>query len=380
MTIARGPLRIVWFGSYSTGPGYPRSETLISGLRALGHDVVEIHAPLFEGAADRVGAGRGAGVARAAWRQTRAAMRLAGKWFAVGDHHVAVAGAGGVVDGPLLRFLQNLERRPLVVDAFIPLYDTVVRDRGLAEAGSLRARALLGVERFGGRVADLVLADTAANAELLAGDLGIARDKIAPVPISQPDPGAPLPLPPPSPLRVLLVATYIPLHGVDVVVEAARRLAGRGVELTIVGTGQTFDTIAPRATGVAGLTLIPRFEAPEAVAERLRASHVGLGIFGATEKAARVVPLKAALTLAHGRVLVTRESAAASEAFAVGDAVLVPPSDPGALADALAALRDNPERVAQLAVAGRSLYERRFSPRAVAESFLAALDCRELLP
>ncbi len=373
------PLRIVWFGSYAVGPGYPRSETLIAGLRELGHEVVEVRAPLFAGAGERVAAGRGAGAARLAWRQLGAALRLARGWFRVGDHHVVVAGSGGVADTLLLRLLQNVERRPLVHDAFVPLYDTVVRDRRLAAPESWRARAVRALERVQARAADVVLCDTAAHAELLAADTGVARERFAPVPVCQADPGPPAPLPDVAPLRVLLVATYIPLHGVETVVEACARLRGDGVEVSVVGAGQTLEAVRSRAAGVPGLTLVPEFRPPEEIAARLAASHVGLGVFGDTAKAGRVVPLKAALVLAHGRALVTRDAAPARAAL--GDAaLLVPPADPDALAVALARLRDDRTLVARLGVAGRRLYEERFSPRAVAGAFLAALEERGLTP
>ena len=77
-------MRFLWFGSYAKGPGYPRSETLVLGLRELGHEVVEAHAPLFEGADDRVRLGGGGGATRVAWRQARAAVRLAARYFKAG--------------------------------------------------------------------------------------------------------------------------------------------------------------------------------------------------------------------------------------------------------------------------------------------------------
>ncbi len=372
------PLRFLWFGSYARGAGYPRSSTLVSGLRLLGHDVREVHAPLFDGASDRVAVGGGGGLGRTAWRQAVAAARLAAGWFRTGDHHVAVAGSGGLVDALLLRFLQNVDRRPLVLDAFIPLYDTVVRDRLLARPDSLRARALGRLERVSGRVADLVLSDTGANADLLADDLAVPRDKLAVVPVAQPDPGPPASLPGDGPLRVLLVATYIPLHGVRTVIQAAALLGGQGVELTIVGTGQELAAVRADAESVPGLTLVPEFRPPEEIQDRLAASHVGLGIFGETAKAARVVPLKAALTLASGRALVTRDGPAAAEAL-TGAARLVPAADAGALAEALAELRDDRTGLARLAEAGRARYEERFTPTAVASAFVAALEERGLV-
>ena len=366
-------MRFLWFGSYSKGPGYPRSETLVAGLRELGHEVAEAHAPLFEGAGERVQLGAGGGATRAAWRQAHAAVRLAKQYFAAGDHDVAVAGSGGVVDAALLRFLQNFDRVPLVLDEFIPLYDTVVRDRGLAGASSLRARTLLRAERLSARLADVVLSDTSAQADLLAADLSIERSKLAVVPVAQKDPGRPAPLPAGGPLRVLLVATYIPLHGVATVVEAAERLEGSGVEIRIVGAGQGLDEIAPRARRVRGVELVPRFVPEDEVRAMLAASHVGLGIFGATEKAARVVPLKAALVASCGRALVTRDGPAAREALD-GAAEFVPAADAAALAAALARLASDRGAVDRLAAAARARYEERFTPRAAAARLVAAVE------
>lgn len=375
---AERPLRFLWFGSYAKGPGYPRSETLIAGLRALGHTVTEVHAPLFGGVAERVRAGRGRGLVRSALRQGGAVVRLARGWFAAEEHDVVVVGSGGVIDAPLVRFLQNFDRRPVVLDAFIPLYDTAIRDRGLAEPGSPRARLLLGIERLAGRVADLVLADTAEHAELLADDLGRARDVLHVVPIAQPDPGEPAPLPgDDGPLRVLLVSTFIPLHGVETVVSAAELLAGEPVHVTLVGDGQGLAAIRSRAEDA--LELIPEFVPRERIAEMAAASHVGLGVFGDTAKAARVVPLKAALTLAGGRALVTRDGPAAREGLD-GAAVLVPPADPRALADALRALAADRGRVRELALRGRERFLERYTPERAAQALVTGLHDRGLVP
>jgi glycosyltransferase involved in cell wall biosynthesis len=365
-------VRILWFGSYATGPGYPRSETLIAGLKELGHEVVEVHAPLFAGNEERVAAGGGRRLSRTALRQTLATAKLARRYFVAGPHDVAVVGSGGVVDAPLLRMLQGFARVPLVVDAFIPLYDTVVRDRGLAQPTSFRARSLLSIERLAGRVADVVLADTSAQADLLAEDLRIERSKIAVVPVAQPDPGPPAALPG-GPLRVLLVASHIPLHGVPTVVAAARRLAGKGIAIRIVGAGQGLAAASQEASGIQGLELVPRFVPEAEIRAELAASHVGLGVFGATEKAARVVPLKAALVLSCGRALVTRDGPAAREALD-GAALLVPPADADALAAALARLSADRGELVRLAREGRRRYEERFTPRVAASRLVAAVE------
>ena len=96
------PLRVVWFGSWSRGPGYPRSTDLIAGLRELGHEVVEVHAPLFDyGAAQRVslGSGSAVGAARCGSRGGSRVRRgdSARGWFRLDQVDVVVVGHGGPV-------------------------------------------------------------------------------------------------------------------------------------------------------------------------------------------------------------------------------------------------------------------------------------------
>lgn len=368
-------LEVQWFGSYSRGEGYPRSATLIDGLRDQGCRVTELHAPLFQGAGDRVSAAGGGGALRLLTRQTVAAARLAGAWFREDAPDVTVVGSGGLFDVPLLRFLQNIERGPCVYDAFIPQYDTVVRDRQLASPDSLRAKLLFRAERLACRLADAVLCDTSAHADLLARDYAVPRERFHVIPVAQPGPDAPSPLPADDGLRVLLVASFIPLHGVETVIAAAQRLTDSGIELEIIGHGQEFDRLAPHAAALPHVHLSGRFQPEAEVRAALRRAHVGLGVFGTTEKAARVLPLKAAMTLSEARALVTADTPAARDALGEsGDAaLLVPPGDADALASALVRLREDPELRAALATKGRRLYEERFTPQAVGSRLVETL-------
>ena len=109
--------------------------------------------------------------------------------------------------------------------------------------------------------------------------------------MSQADPGPPPPIPDGEPLRVVFVASHIPLHGVSTVIEAARILRGDRVAFTMIGAGQGLPEAERAANDVAGIEVIPRVLPREEIARHYAASHVGRGIFGTTAKAARVVPL-----------------------------------------------------------------------------------------
>ncbi len=91
----------------------------------------------------------------------------------------------------------------------------------------------------------------------------------------------------------------------------------------------------------------------------LRRAGCALGIFGSGPKAARVIPNKAFQAIACGTPLVTADTPAARELLTGGrDAVLVPPGDPQALADAVRSLARDQAKASEIGDAGRQTYLR----------------------
>ena len=100
----------------------------------------------------------------------------------------------------------------------------------------------------------------------------------------------------------------------------------------------------------------------EQLPEELHRAGGALGIFGTSEKAQRVIPNKAFQALACGAPLVTADTPGARELLADGEsALLVPPGDAEALADALRSLAADPELARRLSAGGRAAYEARAS-------------------
>jgi len=363
------PLRVLFFGTASTEEGYPRTRVLLRGLREAGAVVEECRVPLWSRSGERTRAARSLLSLGTLGRIARAQAGLVRGYLRAGDHDVALVGAEGHLDVLLLRALQLLRRRPLVFDPFLSLHDTIVEDRRLVREGSWAARALRFLDGWAGRLADGVLVDTDAMGRRFERDLGVPAGRTVRLFVGE-EPerfgtgrAEPLPEPPAPPLEVLWFGTHIPLHGTRVIVEAARALRGEGVRFTLVGAGQELEGAAAAARGLDNVRLLPRFlEAPE-LKERIRRSHVCLGIFGATAKAGRVIPCKVFDALSAGRALVTADTPAARELL-VPDrhALLVPPGDPGALAEAILKLRDDPLLRHELARRGLRLYRERATP------------------
>jgi glycosyltransferase involved in cell wall biosynthesis len=168
---------------------------------------------------------------------------------------------------------------------------------------------------------------------------------------------------PAGPMKVAFYGLYTPLQGTPVIGAALGRLAGAPVEVTMIGRGQDeaeTKRAAAANTSVRWLDWVPAAELPGVVA----AHDVCLGIFGTGDKALRVVPNKVFQGAAAGCAVVTSDTA--PQRRVLGDAaVLVPPGDPEALANALRGLADDRDALLKLRHAARQLASARFTPEQV---------------
>ncbi len=100
-----------------------------------------------------------------------------------------------------------------------------------------------------------------------------------------------------------------------------------------------------------------------------------LGIFGTSDKALRVIPNKAYQALACGTPLITGDTPAARELLTDGEnALLVPPGDPAALAEAMRRVAADPELAKRLSNGGRAVYEARASEEVLGERWRTLLE------
>jgi glycosyltransferase involved in cell wall biosynthesis len=346
------------FGHFA--PAYPRNRQVRAALEGLGHDVVDVQC---EGPVYR----RWPRLARAARAQKFDVM-----WVAF----------LGYSDVPLAWVLSRWRRVPLVFDAFILLHDTFVTDRTSVRRRSPAALFLRVLEVVACHLADVVVVDTIDHAERFARRtrLDPARIRVVHVGSDHETPCAPgntsaADMRDTTPFTVAFCGSFMPLHGADVIVQAAARLDDQpDIRFVLIGDGQTKTAVVQLADSL-GCHHVSFLGAQRG--EELRALLCGadilLGVFGASEKAMVVVPNKVVDALALAKPLITADTPAVRRLFDPSRVRTVPPRDASALADAILDLRADPAARASLGRAGRAAYEESFSPHALQAELAAVL-------
>jgi glycosyltransferase involved in cell wall biosynthesis/SAM-dependent methyltransferase len=353
-------MRALLFGTYDTSL-HPRIATIAEGLRAHGIEVAECNAPLGLDTAAKVD------MLAHPWRAPALLVRLARRWATLTRAasrmpapDVVLVGYLGHFDVLLARLL--FRKVPVVLDHLIGASDTG-RDRRLG--GIARQVLLRTIDACALRAADIIVVDTEEHLARLP-ERHQARAVVVPVgapsawhlaagPARPDDDG--------QPLRVVFYGLYTPLQGASVIGSALGRMAGAPIEVTMIGDGQDkAATMAAAGTSdaVRWLDWVPAAELPALVA-----SHdVCLGIFGAGDKALRVVPNKVFQGAAAGCAIVTSDTAPQRRALA-GAGLLVPPGDPDALAAALLRLAGDRGELARLRQRAREVAQEQFVPERI---------------
>jgi len=254
----------------------------------------------------------------------------------------------GIVEIFLIAPLARLMRRKVVLDAFLPIHDTIVVDRGLRNANGFVAKAIWLFERMGLRLADHIVTDTSEHADYYAREFGIDRERFQTIlvgaeghftPAASSDLAADILGPVDDRPIVLFYGQLIPLHGVPTIIEAARLCADRRARWVVIGRGQleplVKQALADDSNGsFEWIEWVDYNRLPSVIAR----ARICLGVFSASDKAARVIPNKLFQQLAVGKPIITRESPAVETLAAdhPNSIWTVPAEDPQALANAVA--------------------------------------------
>jgi glycosyltransferase involved in cell wall biosynthesis len=317
------PVRVFQYGVHDAS--YPRNARVRRYLDSL--DGVEVSTALR---------------ARSGGRLRRALDDLRALWRGAQRADVVLLSEFRLTHAPLVKAVAAFVGARTVVDGFVGLHETAVGDWGRLAPRSFRARRLALHDRLAVRSADLYLIDTEVRAEAIRRTHPGAA--VLALPVGAPSWAAHRPHPgevdPTRPVHFLYYGNYIPLHGLDLVVDAFSALdPAVDFRVTFLGDGGMRPRIEARVAEAGWASRATFLDSVREVelAAHIASADVVLGVFGDSEKARTVLANKVWQGLASGRVVVTQAGAALDDLPAEARALTVAskPGDAGSLARAL---------------------------------------------
>ena len=313
---------------------------MLRGLRESDVEVIECHTTVWTGGVDK---SQIRGLGRRLYFLLRwlfSYPKLIIRYLGLPPHDAVMIGYLGQIDVLVLWPFARARGVAIVWDAYISLYDTVVADRNIVGPKHPGAMLLFALEWLSCRAADQVILDTRAHAEYFEKAFRLEPGRTVVVYVGvEPEhfpsrPRSAMPEQANAPVRVLFYGSFIPLHGIETIVRAAEMAKDGAIDWLLIGGGQEESRIRQMLAklGLTRLTWIPRVKYGE-LKDWIHRADICLGIFGASEKAARVIPNKVFQVLATGTPIITRDSPAIRELLApdMPGVWLVPAADPDAL-------------------------------------------------
>ena len=306
-------MHVVYWGTYDVGRS--RNRILLRGLRLNGVEVVECNADIWVGVRDKSEVvGRWAGF-RVAARLLASYPGLIRRYLNIPNHSIVLVGYLGHLDVVVIWPFAKIRGAKIIWNAYISLYDTMVEDRRMFSRWSLLAWGLSAWEWLCCRAADLILLDTRAHASYFRERYGGKSSRFASVMVGvEPevfhrvaptaDGSASI-----GTTHVLHYGQMIPLHGLEFIVKAAALAKDNDIQWTIIGRGQEEAGVREQVeASTLGRVELIAWVTREELVRRIQEADICLGIFGVSEKAARVIPNKVFEALAIGKPIVTMDS------------------------------------------------------------------------
>ncbi len=340
-------MNICYFGSYE--PWYSRNRIMIKGLKRNGIGVFECRA-------------RGIFYIRY-WKLLKKFLKLKNKIENI------IVGFPGWYDIPLAFVVGKVFKKKIIFDIFFSTYETYVIDRKVVRKNSLKSLFYFLLDWFNLTMADYILTDTNSHSEYFQKLFRKKSNKFITVRVGSDDD---IFFPKKLHLRndVLFYGSFQPLHGVDVILKAAKILPETNFK--IIGDGQTKKNalIFAKRNKLSNVEFKGWISLRELALE-INSSKIILGIFSKSTKASNVLPNKIYDAIACKKPVITLKTAAAIELLKSGNnAVFVENSIASEIAEKIVFLSRAREKREQISNEGYRLYAQYLRPQFVVKPFL----------
>lgn len=315
------------------------------------------------------------------WRYMQALGRLLYiRWFNNPDYYIL--GFRGHEIFWIVRLI--VRGKFLIFDEFVSPYDAMVNERRKIRSGSLLSYLLYRVERLMLQAADLILTDTEAHRIFFSRLFRIPQSKIVALPIATDEKlFAPI-IRQSSKNRgqdrsftILFYGSFLPLHGIDIIVQVAFRLRDEPLHFILIGGNRQNSEDLREKIYEMDLHNVKhhRWVDFATLPELIDSCDLGLGgPFGNTGQGRRVVTGKTCQFLAMAKAVVVGQTEEDNGFIDKQNVLLVPQGDINSLTEAILWAFHNRKVLEYIGCQGRCLYDERFSLKIVEQCW------RKILP
>jgi len=283
----------------------------------------------------------------------------------------------GIISFPLAKLVC---RKPIVYWSNLSIYHTLINDRKKIKPGSIYGRLIHFAEKYVCNHSDMIITESKAQSDYFIKEYDLDGSKFGNL-VNSVDESLFEPVPfknPQKSFNVLFFGGFIPAHGVDTMIEAAKILSDQNdIVFNFLGDGPTKklnETLANKYQ--LKNVKFHGFYNHEKLLPFLKDSDVCLGIFGKSEKAANAIPNKILQILALQKPMITMDSNAIREINLKNgeNCILVPISDASSLAESILNLKQDNDKRKKIALAGHQLYLENLSNKILGKKLISLLN------
>jgi glycosyltransferase involved in cell wall biosynthesis len=259
----------------------------------------------------------------------------------------------GIMSLPLVKILT---RKKIIYFPYISIFDSLVVDRRKIGEKSIKAKMIKWAEKKACQLSHIVVVENIETKKFFSNTYNIPESKFQilnwgadreifqPIPIKQKQ----------KIFRVLYFGTYIPFHGVDIIVKAAEKLQKyKDIKFILCGEGQTLNENKKlvKKEQIKNIEFLGHVEF-EVLKDQISKSDICLGVFGKSELRNHVFTNKISQILESQKPLITRNVKVMKELGLENrkNCILVEANNPLNLAEGILFLKNNDierEKIAQ---------------------------------
>ncbi len=282
--------------------------------------------------------------------------------------------------------LANLMNKKIVSEFYISQYDTYVNDKKRVDKNSKNA---LKLKKFDQDIIDLsndviFLNNSEKNYYLDVIERKKTKTKIHLIPLAtESKKTAQLNYAKLKTGKLVLCwwGSYIPLHGLDKIIESAKYLKKSAISFEFYLFGTTDKKAVPYQKRIDDLELneLVKIDNTKSFADKsldrflIEKCDIAFGNFGDSKKAKVVMVNKAVEAVSMGIPVISQETEALGEYFENEKTMFFSKSNPQDIADTIVKIFQNPELIKSVSKNGFNLYQKRFSKEAYIEDIQKVL-------